>query len=48
MFEKLLKQISYTKLMLLSNVACPNGVGDFHSMGYCTVIYKCIAKLIGI
>jgi len=38
--------LGHTKLLLLPKVPNPSQVKDFHPISCCTVIYKCIAKLL--
>lgn len=43
---KLLKEINVTTLTLIPKVKCPENVTEFRPIACCSMLYKCITKLI--
>ena len=44
--EKMSKQVGHTNLVLIPKIQSPKEAGDFRSIACCTVIYKCISKML--
>ncbi|XP_056689968.1 uncharacterized protein [Spinacia oleracea] len=44
--EKLLKEINVTPISLVPKLPVPASVGDFRPIACCSVLYKCIFKLL--
>lgn len=44
--RKLLKEINVTSITLIPKVSCPKGVGDYRPIACCSVLYKCLTKII--
>ncbi|KAL2933149.1 hypothetical protein RDABS01_016268, partial [Bienertia sinuspersici] len=43
---KLLKEVSFTTLTMIPKVKTPSTVGEFRPIACCSIIYKCISKLL--
>ena len=43
---KLIKQVGHINLLLMPNIQSPKEAGDFRPIACCTVLYKCIPKMI--
>lgn len=43
---KMLKEINVTSITLVPKVSVPSSVGNFRPFACCSVVYKCISKLL--
>lgn len=43
---KMLKEINVTSITLVPKVSVPSKVGDFRPRACCSILYKCISKLL--
>jgi len=43
---KMINQVGHTNLVLIPKIQSPKEAGDFRPIAYCTMVYKCISKMI--